>query len=403
MIAKGKIAGFLEKALLADFSVFLIAVFYCKYITKVLFCLGVGLWLAICLLRFKYRFYRHLIPKTPLSKPLLFFGLALIASVIFSLNFYHSQSILFERYLWYFLFFFLGSYLAKGRFNLLVLIGSAALGGIILGAGGIWDHYHPVTGRLFYSFGIHIGFTPFLVFSIPLFFLIGVFGKAKLLRLGSLMAVAALFPCLIANYSRAAWAAVAISVLVISFIRNKKAVLGVLALLAVVFLFLHPSVQQRVKTSVDPAAWGGRIEMYKGAFEIFKDFPVFGAGLGECEKLFPVYMPELGQHLHVHNTFLEVLLETGLIGLTAFLGIFFIFFRNAFKSMRLIQDKDVGAIQLGLSAGILAGLLFALTCTIITVGIQDAVLFWFLLGMGAGIAEHGLRTLDIEKTGETSL
>jgi len=383
-----KLIFYLEKVLLVNFSLFIIFIPYSKWAGKICLVIGGLLWLSINLIKYRFQFYRYLIPKTVLGKPLLFFYAALIISVISSIDFYQSQSVFFERYFYYFVFFLIGSYLAKNKFNLLVLIISLISGSIIIGIGGAWDYFHSPLGnlvRLSSSFGIHTGFTPFLVLGIPLFCMIGFFGKNKFLRLGSLVGAAILFFCLIMNASRGAWAAVLISLLVIFFKRNKRAALYALIIIVVGFVFLPPRVRQRAVTSVDISTWSERPEMYAGALEIFKDFPIFGVGLGECEKLIPAYVPEARMHLHIHNTFLEVLLETGMVGLLTFLWVFIVFFRSMFKSIKQCREDDIMAIQLGLTGGIFASLLFAMTCTIITVGFQDAPLFWFLMGMAMGI------------------
>ena len=379
-----KLIFYLEKALLVNFSLFIIFIPYSKWAGKICLVVGGLLWFSINLIKYRFQFYRYLIPQTALGKPLLFFYSALIISVISSIGFCHSQSIFFERYFYYFAFFLIGSYLVKNKFNLLVLIISLILGSTILGIGGVWDYFHSTT-RLFSSFGIHTGFTPFLVLGIPLFCMIGIFGKNKLLKFSSLIGVIPLFFCLGANFSRGAWVVVVFSLLVVSFIRNRKIAVYAAIVFIVAVSFLSPRVKQRASTSFDTSTWGGRVEMYKGALEIFKDFPIFGAGLGQCENLFPLYLPELKQHLHIHNTFLEVLLETGIVGLLAFLWVFIVFFRVMFKSIKQCRDDDIMAIQLGLSSGIFASLLFAMTCTIITVGFQDAPLFWFLMGMAVGM------------------
>ena len=382
-----KVIFYLEKALLVIFSLFIIFVPYFIKTGKICLVIGGSLWLIINLLKYNDKFFESLVPKTALNKSFLFFGIALIVSVVFSLNPYHSYGIFMERYFYYFIFFLIGSYLVKNKQNLIILIASSIVGGVILGAGGVWDYFHS-SARLFSSFGIHTAFTPYLVLSIPLFFMAGVFGKNKYLRLGSLVGVIVLFPCLIANFSRTAWGAVAVSLLVVSFMKNKKIAFCMIIIFVVGVFFLSPGVKQRAISSFDISTWGGREEMYRGALEIFKDFPIFGAGVGECEKLIPVYMPELSMHLHIHSTFLEVLLETGAVGLLTFLWVFVIFFKNTIKSIKLCQDRDIGAMQLGLSSGVFASLLFALTSSVITVGFQDAALFWFLLGMGAGLIKE---------------
>ena len=61
-----------------------------------------------------------------------------------------------------------------------------------------------------------------------------------------------------------------------------------------------------------------RFLMYKSSLVIFKDFPVFGTGLGAIEHAFPFYtrpdMLETGIVRHVHSDWIELFLQVGLVG-----------------------------------------------------------------------------------------
>ena len=148
--------------------------------------------------------------------------------------------------------------------------------------------------------------------------------------------------------------------------------------------------QQRVKAIVYPFAkntFVTRKSLFSFAGDLFMMKPVFGVGVGIYEVL-PSPVKEFavkGMHLHAHNTYLEVLCEMGVVGFLAFLWIFVVFFKNVFRSIRLCQDINIQAIQIGLVGSIVASLIFALSCTIIIVGLQDAVVFWILFGVATGV------------------
>ena len=148
--------------------------------------------------------------------------------------------------------------------------------------------------------------------------------------------------------------------------------------------------QQRAKAVLIPFAgntFSSRKSLFSFAGDIFMTKPVFGVGVGMYEVLpSPVKgFAGKGVHLHAHNTYLEVLCEMGVVGLLAFLWIFVVFFKNVFRSMRLCQDINIQAIQIGLVGSIIGSLIFALSCTIITVGFQSAVVFWILFGVATGV------------------
>lgn len=66
---------------------------------------------------------------------------------------------------------------------------------------------------------------------------------------------------------------------------------------------------------------GYRVSMYRSGLRVIADFPVFGVGLGSFDEGFRVYQEPLvvGHVEHIHSSWLEVVLESGLLGLV-FIG-----------------------------------------------------------------------------------
>lgn len=336
-------------------------------------------------------FLNHLRPKSPLDWAIYLFLTVSFCSVLFSINPYHSQRILFERYIPYMLFFAFGCFLAK-RFNnttYLIFIFS----GIILCCGGILDHSHYPQNRLFTSFGRGVTLSNFLIFIFPLSCIVSFFANNKFLRFAGLLAILMSFPCLIWNQSRAAWIAVPIAILGIGLLKNNKKFISLLVILGLVVFFLPLKYKVRAEATFDISSWN-RVELYQTALKIFKKYPVFGSGLGMFEKLAnsksfaPINgYPDCPIHFHVHNIYLEVLSEMGIIGLLVFLGIFATFFK-AILSAKTILEKvgnDQSIFLIGLSGSILATLIFAMASSIILIGMQDAALFWFSFGVANGL------------------
>lgn len=60
----------------------------------------------------------------------------------------------------------------------------------------------------------------------------------------------------------------------------------------------------------------GRITMYLQGLKIFKDYPLFGTGIGTFANIFPLYQSgsELLYYMHLHNDILQFLIEAGSIG-----------------------------------------------------------------------------------------
>ena len=95
------------------------------------------------------------------------------------------------------------------------------------------------------------------------------------------------------------------------------------------------------------------------AVKMWKDFPVFGSGLGSFHVVFPKY-PEadLGAlYTHAHNDYLQFLVETGVIGFTLLGTIVVLSLLAALRAQHLRGDPLMRGLSFGAIMGITAMLI----------------------------------------------
>ncbi len=101
----------------------------------------------------------------------------------------------------------------------------------------------------------------------------------------------------------------------------------------------------------------GRWKIWTSTFEIIKDFPVFGSGLGTFIQVFPMYRSYhvRGLVTHAENDFLQLISETGAVGIGLLLILFLFLFFRAVSGIRSRPSRDKGR-YIGISGmvGILA-------------------------------------------------
>jgi O-antigen ligase len=107
---------------------------------------------------------------------------------------------------------------------------------------------------------------------------------------------------------------------------NRTRMMLALAVLAAMSLWLGltPLLERFMHSAHGGPAvtWGERLSVYKATWNIAQDFPLFGIGLEAFPVIFPRYQPaDVRLHyLQAHNDVLQLLAETGWIGLLSLMG-----------------------------------------------------------------------------------
>ena len=137
------------------------------------------------------------------------------------------------------------------------------------------------------------------------------------------------------------------------FSRTSILILG-LALLWAVWIGLDAVISRFLTSSED---FKGRWVFWVNTFQIFKDFPIFGSGLGTFAWVFPKYR---SFHLieiatHAENDYLQLASEVGLVGIGLLLILFLFLLYKAIFGIRSLSQRESGRyIGIGGLVGILA-------------------------------------------------
>lgn len=103
----------------------------------------------------------------------------------------------------------------------------------------------------------------------------------------------------------------------------------------------------------------GRLHEWKVALEIFQDYPVFGVGPNNLRVVHGIYSPGSAYFRVTHNSFLQILVWSGLPGLVLYLAILGVSLVRLSRMRRSVASRRLsayaGALQLALIANIVAG------------------------------------------------
>jgi O-antigen ligase len=304
-------------------------------------------------------------PMPGFYKFFLFYILATLLSTLFSLDRLHSLKDNKEVFVYLLIPLFLLVLHSKKRLEYsLAAVLTAAAASSLLGIvqaliqgvsldhrlQGATSHWMTYSGLLMF---------PFIFFFVYLFY---EKDKKKKWTIG-----VSLIPILVAIFlslTRSMWVGIFVS-LAVFIIYYKPKVLYIAIPAAIILVLAMPgSVKTRVTSIFDPnnPTNKDRVYMIRAAVNIFKEYPFTGVGPNIIEKVYDTYKPAGAEHTntHLHNNFLHVLAERGLIGLLALIlafgSVLFLLIKKIKNSAA--EEKAVSTAVLFVFIGFLVAGLF---------------------------------------------
>jgi putative inorganic carbon (hco3(-)) transporter len=200
--------------------------------------------------------------------------------------------------------------------------------------------------------------------------------------------------------SRGAWMGVFAAVLLIVLLLYKqswKRMVGIslTSMVGLYFVATPPFIDSLLRSDVI-GGMDGRVEIFSRSILMIKDFPFTGIGMGTFANIVDIFYPFFlfspGQIVHAHNLFLQVALDLGILGLIAWLAVFFSVTLVAIRAYQLALTKG-DTLFMGIGAGLL-GSQFALavhglTDAVVWGMVKPAPLVWALWGLI--IASHNFQ------------
>lgn len=200
-----------------------------------------------------------------------------------------------------------------------------------------------------------------------------------------LFLIALLLVSLVFTYTRSAWIGLALAVLGVAILKNRK-LLIVAPLTFYGLMLAFPFISLRFDALFNPElfrytslAW--RIELWSASIPYFLSHPIFGNGFGTFQLIgFQID----DWFAAAHNDYLRLLVETGIIGLSGFLILLVSLARLGIKARRKATGRYFGYITTGFVCFLSAYVLMSFTDNLFNHGGVQWY-FWAYAGVIASI------------------
>lgn len=168
---------------------------------------------------------------------------------------------------------------------------------------------------------------------------------------------------LLFTFSRGAWIGFMAAIFVYVFIKDKRLFIPIIFVAVLIVVFV-PSVSNRITYMLSPeyiesSLRGGRLVRWFKGLQILDSNFFLGVGLGHFggavamnHNLSILLNTEVVKTFYMDNYFLKTAVETGILGLSAFVMLMYQVVINGIRTLRITASKFVRELEAGILAGI---------------------------------------------------
>ena len=379
VLSKKNVLLNLDKIIIATLFIFVAASIFSISITQIAAGLGGLAWAIKTHLNHAWKDQRW-----PLAIPISLFALACLIAVVDAYDVSYSFESL--KKLFEFLIFFWIINCVKTRklrdSLSLVLVASATCASL-LGFYQVWMNGVQIESRVEGTLSVYMTFAGILMMVSLLALARVLWRRPKEAWLWACIGI--ILTSLFFTLTRQAWGGVFVGLLFFIFCSKRKYVLVLLLSLFVAVFYFKKEVQSelleleielkltpnksfialdhlilrtRLLLSGEDKTLMMRVALWKAGWEVFKDYPLTGCGFRCMDKLVSSYPDPTGyvERLRgMHNNFIQIAVDTGLLGLSTWVGIWFYFFLLLYQRAKALNgDTNEKGIIFGSAAVVLA-------------------------------------------------
>jgi O-antigen ligase len=335
------------------------------------------------------------IQRTPLDLPVLLFALATVLSLLGLAGFLGDQLVALVKAAGGFLLFFIVTQSLRARREIWIVVMAVLGAGLILAVQTIWPIIQGATAvsSLDRATGNVIDpnlFAGYLVLVIPLALAAGLAARWRWAPLFAGFFMLLLGAALVATLSRGGWLGLIVGVATMTLLLPGRRRLILAVASGVVVILLVGGLAGPVADRLGGSGAGSplqtfldRVPIWSTAWSMFVQHPIFGLGLNNFGNYIGAFDPSLDVN-QAHDLFLNILVERGVLGISAFAIFLVVLFRTLGRTLRLAATPTYRVLAVGVMASFTA----FLADSLFDVAYYDykiLLLFWLLAGVAASL------------------
>lgn len=262
-----------------------------------------------------------------------------------------------------------------------------------------------MPGRVYSFFDNPNTFANVLVFFAPLMLTLTIYAPKKWTKAVFAFAFIVAVGALLMTYSRGAWLAFAVSIAIVVMLLRPRLIPFFVVLVIVMIPLLPESIFNRLITIFvgGDSSINSRAYIYTAMYELIKDHPLTGVGLGAAAvKKIADYGGYYQAHfpfIHAHSIYMEIWAESGIMAIVSFiLTIFFALKKGVTTTLRSGKNGLLKGVGAGCVGGIAGAMVFGIT-DYAWYYPRVMVFFWLLMAMvytAAKLCNHTGKPESIE-------
>ena len=257
---------------------------------------------------------------------------------------------------------------------------------------------NPGLRRVFSSMGNPNNYAEYLILFLPFCVSYALNRKNAYIKFIAVCMLAPMFLSLVLTSSRAAYLAAVFSAALFVLLVNKRLVpfLAVAAALAVPFI--PASIAGRVMTIGTDSSSKYRMMIWEASLKVLRDSWVSGVSLGPraFSRVYRIYSNDRALNaMHAHNLFLQIWIENGIFGITAFLAFLFTTLKKLLESAFTAPKKNKGYLAAALCS--LTGFMIFGAVEYTWFYPRVTLSFWIAVGLSLRLIAMNVKT-DVKDT-----